>query len=78
MVKRMNLGVIYFLVSYAAVYAVTRDPWISGLISLVAPLGHVAKLTRKRKLWAPLEKRCQFSSCAVCPGAQHCMLTHRD
>lgn len=76
MVKRMNLGVVYFLATFLAVYAVTRDPWLSGLASLIAPLGHVIKLILNRRLWTPVEQRCQFT-CAACPGARHCMMTQR-
>ena len=54
MINRMNLGTIHFALAFGIMFALTRDPWISGLVSLIAPMIHAVAVLAHSAPWRRL------------------------
>ncbi|ANF57862.1 DUF2061 domain-containing protein [Halotalea alkalilenta] len=66
MIKQMNFGMLHFSVTFAVFFALTRDPWLSGLASLIAPLLNLvaggAAGALNQRLFRPELKPCRIRS----------------
>ncbi|RKR06427.1 putative membrane protein [Kushneria sinocarnis] len=79
MINRMNLGIIQFALAFGITFALTRDPWISGLVSLVAPAVHAVAVLANSALWRRLlhPVTAQEPAATACSAEQPCELCPR-